>query len=392
MRAPTAGADGGRARPTRRGWAVLAASALLTAAGFGFGHREFIVLGGTAFAVLLLAAALVGRLRPMEVSRSVPLDRVAPGDEVEVRLAVSGGGPGRRAHTVADRVRGPGGTEWFAVAVDGGAESAVGVYRVPAERRGTLELGPVALLRRDPLGLVEAVRSGGGRDRVWIHPRWSMPQAMPAGAVEDPQGGQDGGRIGGAAFHGLREYVPGDDVRHIHWRSTARHGRLMVREHADTVHTRLTVVVDDRSGAAGGDRDALDEVAGAAAAICAAAVHERWACELRLVSGASREGGGHLGPLLDLLAEAEPQPRTDPSAEFRRLWERPSADTAVLVSASLTTAEAHRFCGLRDRYPRLVVVALRKFGAPLAGLPGATVVSAFDADDLAARWGRGWAG
>ena len=383
----------GAAHPTRRGWGVLAAALLLAGAGFVLGHREFIVLGGTALAVLLLAALLVGRLRPMEVHRTVPLDRVSPGDEVEVRLTVArtGAGGGRRAHTVADPVRGPSGTALHAVAVDGTAETATGVYRIPAQRRGVLELGPAVLLRRDPLGLVEAARTGGGTDRVWIHPRWSMPQAMPAGAVEDPQGGQDGGRLGSVAFHALREYVPGDDVRHIHWRSTARHGRLMVRDHVDTTHTRLTVVADDRAGAAVDDRDALDEVAGAAAAICAAAVHERWACELRLVSGGSRESSGHLGPLLDLLAEAEPHPRADPAAEFQRLWDRPSADTVVLVSASLTTAEAHRFCGLRGRYARLVVVALRPFGAPLAGLPGATVVNAAGAEDLAARWGQGWA-
>ena len=57
------------------------------------------------------------------------------------------------------------------------------------------------------------------------------------------------------AFHALREYQPGDDRRYVHWRSSAKHGRLLVRQFLDTRRSHLAVVVDTDPGYAGGEDD-----------------------------------------------------------------------------------------------------------------------------------------
>ncbi|GAA1753679.1 hypothetical protein GCM10009834_08340 [Streptomonospora arabica] len=381
----------GAVLPTARGWLVLAGGAALLVAGAGFGYRELLVLGAVPFAVVLVSVALVGRLRPMQVRRSVATPRVSPGDEVEVVLGTDEDGRGRGAHLLADRVAGPTGARSVELPATRSGDPRPAGYRLRAERRGVLDLGPLESRRRDPLGLAAARRVSGGTDRIWVHPRWETLGAMPVGRSDDPQGVFDGGRAGSVSFHTLRDYVAGDDVRHIHWRSTARQGKLMVREHLDTSHTRISVVADDRGGAAGDELAALDEVASAAASVVAAAVEGRWACELRLVGGRSVESTGRLAPMLDLLAEAHPNPGADLARELWRLRNRPFGDTAVLVSASITAAEARMFARLGEVYPRLVLIVLRRYGRPLGAVPGVTVVDAGDARDLTARWnGERW--
>jgi uncharacterized protein (DUF58 family) len=377
----------GRVRLTARGWLVLAGGVALLAVGAVFGYRELVILGGVACALVLLAVVLVGRIRPMTVWRTVAVSRVRPGDEVEVELGTTEEGRGRGAHLLADRVREPSGERLVELPARRPGDTSPLSYRFPAERRGVADLGPLESRRRDPLGLAATRRGSGAVDRVWIHPRWEPLRALPVGRSGDVQGVFDGGAAGSVSFHALREYVPGDDVRHIHWRSSARHDRLMVREHVDTSHTRLTVVADDRAGASGDDLAALDEVASAAASVVATAVQGRWACELRLISGRGREStDGGLTPLLDLLAEAEPTEGASLPDELWRLRNRPFGDTLVLVSASITGAEARLFARLADRYSRLVLVALRRYGAPVGTVPGITVVDAGDAGELAARW------
>ncbi|MDA8370211.1 MAG: DUF58 domain-containing protein [Nocardiopsaceae bacterium] len=379
-------ARSGAVLPTARGWLVLAGGVGLLSAGVLFGYRELVILGAVAFAVLLIAAILVGRIRPMTVWRTVAVPRVSPGDDVEVLLGTTDNGRGRAAQLLADQVSGPDGVRLVELPAARPGDPGPTGYRLSAKRRGVLDLGPLESRRRDPLGLVATRRRSGTTERVWVHPRWEPLGAMPTGRTDDPQGIFDGVRAGSVSFSGLREYVPGDDVRHIHWRSSARHNRLMVRENVDTSHTRLAIVADDRAGAAGDDLAALDEVASAAAAVAAAAVHGRWSCELRLVSGRTSESTGDLAPLLDLLAEAVPSTDAQLPDELWRLRKRPSGDTLVLVSASINSAEVRQFAQLRDRYPRLVLISLRRYGTPIGAVPGVTVINAYDSRDLAGRW------
>ena len=75
------------------------------------------------------------------------------------------------------------------------------------------------------------------------------------------------------AFHALREYQPGDDRRYIHWRSSAKAGRLLVRQFLDTRRSHLSIVVDaDPDLYAGGEGDVETGHLGRGLAGCCAAV------------------------------------------------------------------------------------------------------------------------
>ncbi|MDS1270219.1 DUF58 domain-containing protein [Lipingzhangella sp. LS1_29] len=383
--------------PTSRGWTLVAAGVLLLACGLALGYREIVMLGATALLFVAGAVGLVGRVRAPQVERRIPNTRVQAGEDLAVRLRIRPAHrSGRTPHALRDRVRSTAGTQYVDVS-SREAERGRGVdsldYRLHTDRRGVRTLGPVLALRTDPLGLVRSQRDCGDSQRVWIHPPWRVLTAMPVGQQADPTGVLDGTRIGNLSFDGLREYVPGDEVRHIHWRSSARYDRLMVKEYVDTAHTRLTVLLDDRGDGGADPTSGLDEAASAAACVVGTAVRGAWSCELTLVSGDSRDSSAGVTPMLDLLAEAEPVANADMSRALWRLRNRPDGDTVVLVSAVVTPEDGQRFAQLVDRYPTLVLACVGAAAERAPSPPGVTVVSAATARELAtvwnaARWSR----
>ena len=127
----------------------------------------------------------------------------------------------------------------------GGRKSTT--YRLPSTARGVVSVGPLFIGRGDPLGLVRAEREHGDVVKLWVHPRHHALSPLPASLTRSLEGPtSDTAPNGTITFHALREYVIGDDLRHIHWKSTAHAGTLMVRQHVDTSQPHTTVVLDCR--------------------------------------------------------------------------------------------------------------------------------------------------
>jgi uncharacterized protein (DUF58 family) len=367
--------------PTTRGWLVACSGVLLLAVGVLSQYQEIALLGGVAVTVVAVAVLLVGRPAAVRVQRSASTTRISPGATVRVRVEASN--TGRRSVQVSERVLGSDGERAvplrpLAARATGGSD-----YRIGALRRGVVELGPLRAGRSDPLGLASLRRDHGGTERVWVHPRWEHLRAVPIGRVADPDGAADGAPAGTLTFHTLRDYVPGDDLRHVHWRSSARLDKLVVREYIDTSQTRVCVIVDDRPTPGGEAR--LDEVAGAAASIVATAVRSSLHCELRLASGRGRESTGGLPPLLDLLSEARSTPGADLHRALLLARTRPAGDTAILVSGALTAEDLRSFGQLGDRYAGLIAVVVGSEEHPTAP-PDVTLLTAGDAAGFADRW------
>jgi len=115
---------------------------------------------------------------------------------------------------------------------------------VPTRQRGVVAIGPVRTVRGDPLGLLR-------REMAWSEPVELVvnPDTVPigktgAGLLRDLEGQSTNDRsVSDVAFHSLREYVAGDDLRHVHAFTSARFGRPMVRQFVDTRTARLSIVV-----------------------------------------------------------------------------------------------------------------------------------------------------
>jgi uncharacterized protein (DUF58 family) len=208
---------------------------------------------------------------------------------------------------------------------------------------------------------------------------------------------------GTITFDTLREYVVGDELRHVHWRTTARIGELMVREHLDTSLPRLVVLLDDRlvahPGLVDGVADSFESACEAAASIAVAAQREELPLALQTVSGDFVGGDGRRAaatrPYLDLLAEArlrDPGDGDDLSQAVSRLRHRRPGDTLVFLTGPGTTADLGLVGSLRGPYPTVVVGALGDAAHLPSTVEGLVVLAATDGADFASEWDgvRGW--
>ena len=123
------------------------------------------------------------------------------------------------------------------------------VFEVAPQRRGVYDLGPVRLVQSDPLGLVR-------RHRTWAEPAEVLVRPVTIRLDADSMAGRpdlegmpsEQLSLSDLAFHSLREYVPGDDLRHVHWRSSAKAGQLLVRQYLETRSMQAAVLLDAEPG------------------------------------------------------------------------------------------------------------------------------------------------
>lgn len=393
---------------TARGTGLGLAGAALLGTGFGFGYAELALLGSAALLALGCAVAYAAWRPRLAVERAVEPDRVTRGEASSVTLTVHNADRMRRVTLVAYDRCGEASVPVPLLRLRPGRDTVVS-YPVPTSRRGVVPVGPLRVARADPLGLVVLSRTRGGTARVWVHPRSHPLAAVPAGVTRSLEGRVDRVPHGSITFANLREYVVGDELRHVHWRTSARVGELMVREHLDTSLPRIAVLLDDRAaswpGHSGGTAEGFESACEAAASVVAAAVREDLAVGLHLVafppgsghrpSDAGARDAARARGLLDRLAEATLTSTSD-GDELRtttaRLRQHRLGDTLVYLTGAGGLADLGLVAGLRGAYPAVVVGVLGPNSAAPSTVHGVLVLDAADAAGFAAAWDgvRSW--
>ena len=120
--------------------------------------------------------------------------------------------------------------------------------KLEARSRGVIDLGPVTMEAGDPLGLIRRRRILAGARKLYIHPRTVALPPLEAGLERDLEGDPGPGIVDDdLEFHALRPYAPDDDMKRVHWLSTARAGTLMVRQYEPTLRTRTELILDGQA-------------------------------------------------------------------------------------------------------------------------------------------------
>ena len=377
---------------TTRGRCLLAFGLSLDLFAVLFGQPDLLRVGIFLVALPLIAVAVVARTRyRLSCRRLLDPPRIAAGRPATVRLQLDN--VSRLPSGVLlmeDRLPlSLGGRPRFALdRVEPGGSREV-TYQVRAETRGRYAIGPLAVRLTDPFGLVELTRAFAQTEDLVVTPTVSPLPPVRLGG--DWVGGGEETRThaqvsGGAEDATTREYRYGDDLRKVHWRSTARAGELMVRREEQPVHSRATVLLDGRRAAhrGSGPGSSFEYAVCAAASVGSALLRSGFVVHLTGEDGQPMTPAGAQtseGVLLDALAVVEQTRAT--SLQHATSALRTRADGVLIaVLGRLDADDAERLGRLRAGFSTCIAVlidtptwiaptAARSWGAAPAEASGA---------------------
>lgn len=361
---------------TTRGRAFLSAGVTALVCSLALGLGDLTRVGALLVALPLLAAFVVTRGRQrLGLRRVATPGLVAVGAPATVQLTLSNEGRtptglllleeqvpyalGTRPRFVIDKM----GSRWRRE-VD---------YVVRSEVRGRFQLGPLLVRATDPFGLVELDRTFATTSTLVVTPRVVPLPAIPLDGSWTGSGDNRPRDFAGGSAEDVttREYRRGDDLRRVHWRSSAHAGELMVRREEQPWQSRATVFVDNRAHVhrGHGPASSLEDAVSIAASV---AVHlSQRGFRVRLVTADGHGSGQNwhehgavrteIGPLLESLAVLEPVERA--ALDLSWLNESPSNGLLVAVLGAVQSPDAAALRRMRHgaRTPMAVTLDVHRW-------------------------------
>ncbi|WP_007519226.1 MULTISPECIES: DUF58 domain-containing protein [Pseudofrankia] len=346
---------------TVRGRSFLAAGGACAISALVLGEQDLLRVAVLLLLLPLSAAVFVSRTRyRLACTRRIDPPRVAAGRaaRVHVRLDNMSRLPtsvllvedrvpdalGAQARFVLDRIE-PGGTRDLS-------------YELRATHRGRYQLGPMSIRLADPFGFCELTRAFRSRDELVVTPTIEL---LP-GARPEPHAAVS--TLRRSALHGedevtTRPYRSGDDLRRVHWRTTARVGELMVRREEKPRVGGATVLLDDHLGSWGhhiGPASPFEWAVGATGSISAHLARSGYGVRLVTNHGlAAVATAGSVNPLLDELSTVTQVSTFDPTAAYTAIAAG-DGGMLVLVLGQTSPEVARRLSAMRPRSAPAVAV------------------------------------
>ena len=378
---------------TTTGTSVAVTSVLLVMVGSRLGYEAIALLGVSGVVLLFVAAFSVARRPHVDIVRQVDPTRVTVGESAHGALITTNGSRRTSPPLVAEEQFGGERLTIPMPSIEPG-RTVTTPYRLPTGRRGVIEIGPLTVRKTDPFGLATNLLRLTATDTLWVHPRYHAVTTMPSGRSRDLEGPtSDTAPEGGMAFHALREYVRGDDLRQIHWRSTARTGTLMVRHMVDASLPVTTIILDSNE-----DRftdDDFEHAVEAAASLAVSSMRERFPVRL-LTTGAHPRDLVQLAgnDVLDELAGIRLEDGSSLARVAPRLTKGSGGGALVLLLGRPSDEDASWVARLRKSFdPSLAVrfhdnIGLDSLSEANGRLPGTVTIDASSVDEFLEGWAR----
>lgn len=345
-------------------WVLMALAVGFWVLGQIAGWSEFTIAAVViAIAVALCALFLIGRTA-YDVSLDLARTRVVVGERAVGALTLANHGTRAILPSRVVLPVGSGRGEFGIQRLAPGAE-AEELFAIPTQRRGVVKVGPVSVVRGDPLGLFERAHRRDDPVDLFVHPRTIVFDGQSLGFLRDLEGmpAADLSRDD-VSFHALIEYQPGDDLRHVHWKSTARTGTMMLRQYEETRRSHFVIGLSRSSGDYSNAED-FELAISAAGSIGLRAIRDSQRVDMRVQGRELPAGTGK--QLLDSLSGVEnSKPRDGGIADLAGILARtmPLASVVVLV------------CGAKVRADDLRLACSRvPFGARVLAVVTDTTVS-----------------
>jgi uncharacterized protein (DUF58 family) len=374
---------------TRFGFGAAAAGLTLTIGGWAARWPSVVVLGVAMLGLVLGSIVLVVRRPRLALDRAIEPPRVEKGTPAIAVVHATNLSRRTLAPLPIEQQLGDTTIRALLPRLRRG-EQGLRTYRLPTSQRGIYDIGPVEIPRADPFGLCRTVQQMGTPQRISVHPRLLRLHPLPTGIsryVEGPS--SDTSPQGSVTFHRLREYVVGDDLRNVHWPTTAHAGKLVVRHNVDTAQPYTVILTDldpERYSA-----ETFEEAMDVTASLVTSMATGKAPVQLRLTNG-DRLGGSFYRdptPLVDYLTEVQPDPAGSLEAQLLLLRRDKGGTALVVVTGRIDLDSLPLAAALSRRFDRVIVAAMVTRPVRLPVHPGLTVVTASSADELARAWNGG---
>jgi uncharacterized protein (DUF58 family) len=357
---------------TTRGTSFLAAGLAAAIAGLALGERDLVSVGALLFILPLLSALAAGRARyRLSCVRQVSPARVPAGHTARVTLRLENVSRLPTGLLLAeDAIPYALGTRPRYV-LDGVERGGIRelTYPLRSDLRGKFPIGPLEVRIADTFGLVELGRSFATTTTLVVTPRVVPLDRTTLGATWV---GEGDGRARAAVAAGEDDVVPrayrdGDELRRVHWRSTARYGELMVRREEQRWRNRALLLLDTRRSAHAGTgvASSFEFAVSAAASIGVDVARSGMDGQLITDAGAVAAAGMFEDVLLDSLAVVKPSRGVDLSGGLAGI-RASGGGLLIVIAGRLSAASARQLAtSRRDGGPAIaLLLAVSTWGAP----------------------------
>jgi uncharacterized protein (DUF58 family) len=355
---------------TGRAWAFLGSGLALGLIGINQGLAPAVQFGAL-LALLPVAAAVLTRdpRTRLDLQRTLSARELASGDELKVTVSVRGRFPRGRSLLLEDLAPPAlGGAHRFALNGMSGQGISRPHYRVRVGARGVHHLGPIRIHVVDRFGMIHRVLTGGGREEVLVCPPVVPLDPVVLGGASIGSGSGHLGALGAATDDVIpRAYHPGDEVRRIDWKASARTGDLMVRSEESPWRSAVTVVVDLHEGDHHGREpdSSVDAALSMVASIGCLALEAGWDLTVRTTDDFPVFAGSPMTgieperrALLRALAAVPMSHAPVPNSTLRYSADAAAAGPVILVVGSVAPPSARLLAGIGAHSPLRMVIAV----------------------------------
>jgi len=377
--------------PTLRGWALLGAGLALGILWYVLGDPELLLAGVFFTGALLTALAYTKLHRPLlEIGRRLGSSAVHDGETTTVTLLLRNRSRRPLRHvTVQDEVQKLG-LASFEMSMLPGEGAATATYRVTCRPRGVYQVGPALATASDPLGLAETPAPEGPIDRLVVYPAIEDLSGFPVVRGQDPAmnaSRPEHSQRGGEDFYTLREYQRGDDLRRVHWPSSAKTEELMIRQLETPWQSRALILLDVRPSAYE-SADAFEKAVSGAASVVTHLIRSGFDADLWAGDPDAIDASKY-STAMERLALVEPSADIDITAAAGRMRHKTGGGALVLITgnADRDLLSVHRLLSTEFRATLLLGVSSTT-SQTLVGFHrlGVNTITVEPYDDWAPAW------
>lgn len=295
---------------TKAGFAAIFFVILWFPLGIGLNWPEFAFLGATSAIILLIAIPFLIGGNDYEVAFDLPEDHLVAGEQTNSPIQIT---------NTSNHIQLPGvlevkignGIEEFAIPILRAGETKIIDYVIPEQNRGILPIGPITTVRTDPVSTLRRENRLVDQRDVFVYPKFRQLPRTREGILRDLEGDPTTSIVDSdMSFHSVREYVVGDNPKHIHWKLTAKlstPGKFMLRQYEESRRSKMLVIFGANSIEFAKNSNEYEVAVSAAASLGVSAIRDQRKISVITGDEVSKLARGRLFAIKELRIQSHKQ-------------------------------------------------------------------------------------